>query len=151
MPSPDQWTVLFVATVFAIVLVTVPLALYFVAVRIAPVGVRIGRVLGGVWAAIEMNWREVARRLARGTAVAETWAAEQRRLRAAKHERRFPVETLSTAANTRWFHVRGVDRATERDVEEVIDAQTAENANAKATLRGILVTEVTAIEPAEQS
>jgi hypothetical protein len=40
------------------------------------------------------------------------------------------------------YHVIGVDRATEEDVELLIDAKTLANAKVKAELRGVVVTQI---------
>ncbi|HEV7300533.1 MAG TPA: hypothetical protein VGN72_14300 [Tepidisphaeraceae bacterium] len=146
-----NWIMLLAATALSVAIVAVGLAVYFLLIRLTPLGVRVGRVLSGLWAAIQMNGRQMGDKLSQGAKVTEEWAAEQRRLRDAEREHGFPVLPVASEGEARWFRVRGVVRETEQEVDVMIDAQTAENASAKATIRGILVTDVSAVEPVGQS
>jgi hypothetical protein len=146
-----DWILLLAATVLSVAIIAVALAVYCVLARLTPIGIRVGRVLGGLWAAIQMNGRQMGDRLAQGANAAEAWAAEQRRLRDAERAHAFLVLPVASDGEARWFRVRGVVRQTEQEVDVIIEAQTAENASAKATIRGILVTEVSAVEPAGQA
>jgi hypothetical protein len=150
MPARDDFIILLIATIIAVALTAAGFVAYFIFRRFRPFVTRVWNVFDGVIAAVQLNWRTSSKFVTHYASNAEAWAAEQRRKRDEQFGHAFPVQTVGsdTDAGLTWYRVIGIQRATQQDVDVLIDARTAANASAKAELRGIVVTKVEPLQVA---